>query len=138
MARWSVTSLPPSVAVFVGGLLGGALRLSIDALVPSTTTGLPLDIVGINVLGSFAMGVLAAWALVQGSQWWVPLVGTGALGSFTTFSALAAMPWIAEATLAASVSLLIVTTALCVAAAGLGWPLGSRLARGTRSRQKLR
>lgn len=123
-----MTSARAPLAVFAGGCLGGALRLGVDEWVPSTASGLPLDIVAINLIGAFCLGILAAWVLVQGARWWVPLVGTGALGAFTTFSALAALPWIAEAGALLAVGLLCATLVASVAVAAAGWPIGVRIA----------
>lgn len=123
-----MTTLPAPLAVFVGGAAGGALRLGVDELVPTSASGLPWDIVSINVLGAFAMGMLAAWVLIHGTRWWVPMAGAGALGAFTTFSALAALPWLAEAEPVTAIGVLVGTLVASVAAAGLGWPLGVRAA----------
>ncbi|MFN3865560.1 MAG: fluoride efflux transporter FluC [Demequina sp.] len=114
--------------MFVGGCLGGAVRLAVDGLVPPTGSSLPLDIVAINIVGSFALGILAAWALVHGARWWVPLVGTGFLGGFTTLSVLDTLPWQPTAQPGAAVALLVATTIASVLAAAVGWKLGARLA----------
>jgi CrcB protein len=53
--------------------------------------GFPWGTLSVNILGSFAMGVLAGWlALKAGEEWTQPVrvfVATGILGGFTTFSA---------------------------------------------------
>ncbi|MFW2513097.1 fluoride efflux transporter FluC [Demequina sp. SO4-13] len=116
------------LVVFVGGCMGGGLRLVIDELVPATAAGLPVDIVVINIIGAFAMGVLVAWVMIQGARWWVPMLGTGALGAFTTFSALAALPWLASTSGLAAVSVLAATIVGSVAAAAAGWKGGASLA----------
>lgn len=123
-----MTSASAPLAVFAGSAIGGALRLAIDAAIPTTGAGLPLDIVTINIVGAFAMGALAAWVLASGTRWWVPMAGTGGLGAFTTFSALAALPWLSDASPAIAVGALALTMVASVAAAGLGWPLGTHLA----------
>jgi CrcB protein len=77
------------VAVLVGGLVGTGLRLGIDALIPHGDDAFPWSTLVINVVGSFALGVLVArvWPLAPA---WLRLgLGTGLLGSFTTFSAMA-------------------------------------------------
>jgi CrcB protein len=77
------------LAVFVGGLVGTGLRLGIDALLPHQVPGsFPWSTLIINVAGSFALGLLVArvWPVAPG---WLRFgLGTGLLGSFTTFSAL--------------------------------------------------
>jgi CrcB protein len=79
------------LAVFVGGLVGTGLRLGIDALLPHQVPGtFPWSTLIINVAGSFALGLLVArvWPVAPG---WLRFgLGTGLLGSFTTFSALIA------------------------------------------------
>ena len=54
--------------------------------------GLPVGTLGVNVVGSFLMGVLAAWLLGRGAgqssgMGFALFLGTGVLGGFTTFSA---------------------------------------------------
>jgi CrcB protein len=78
------------LAVLVGGLLGTGLRIGIDALLPHDADGLPLSTLLINVAGSLALGILVARAWPVAPPWLRYGLGTGMLGSFTTFSALAA------------------------------------------------
>jgi CrcB protein len=71
---WTLTQ------VALGGALGSVLRyLTVSAV------GAPLATMFINILGSFAMGVLFI-ALTNRMQF-SPLLMTGVLGGFTTFSA---------------------------------------------------
>lgn len=75
--------------VFVGAGLGGVLRHLINMLVFQQGLDLtPLGTMGINILGSFMMGVLVEFfALRSGlSQHWRLFLTTGVLGGFTTFS----------------------------------------------------
>jgi CrcB protein len=65
--------------VALGGALGSALRfLAVAAL------GAPWGTMAVNVGGSFLMGALAVLLAGRGAA---PLVLTGVLGGFTTFSA---------------------------------------------------
>jgi len=66
--------------VALGGALGSVLRYLTISLV-----GGPVATFAVNVLGSFLMGVLVV-ALVQRGHL-SPLLMTGVLGGFTTFSA---------------------------------------------------
>ena len=66
--------------VALGGAIGSVLRYLTVAAV-----GAPLAIFAVNVAGSFAMGVL--FVLLAGRGGWSPLLMTGVLGGFTTFSA---------------------------------------------------
>ena len=80
------------VLVFVGAGLGGALRHAVN-LASARAFGMafPWGTLGVNVLGSLLMGVLAGWlAFRAGEGWSQPLrlfLATGVLGGFTTFSA---------------------------------------------------
>lgn len=78
--------------VFVGGTAGTLLRHLLAALVPPVG-GVPLTIGAINVGGAFVLGLLLG-GLRGGPLTRRPrarlLVGTGVLGGFTTYSALAA------------------------------------------------
>lgn len=70
--------------VFVGGFVGTGLRFLADLL----SGGSSWATLGVNLLGAFLLGLL-----VGASRLSLParlLVGTGALGSFTTYSGLAA------------------------------------------------
>jgi CrcB protein len=75
--------------VFLGGGIGAALRHGVNlgaARLVGTT--FPWGTLTVNVVGSFAMGLLAAWFAFggQASQHWRLFLTTGVLGGFTTFS----------------------------------------------------
>ncbi len=109
----------PVFLVFVGGMLGGGVRLALDAAVPPIGA-LPWDLVVINIVGSAALGAIDGYIAARGARWWWPLVGTGMLGGFTTFSSIAALEWTSNAGLAASWAVLIATMAAAVIAAVAG------------------
>lgn len=75
--------------VMVGGALGAAARYGVTlGLAPLVArTGFPVAVLGINVLGSFLLGLTLA---LVGRGVWPPgarlAFGTGVLGAFTTFS----------------------------------------------------
>lgn len=78
--------------VFLGAGIGGALRHGVNlGAARLFGAGFPWHTLTVNILGGFAMGVLAGWlALKAGAEWTQPLrlfVATGILGGFTTFSA---------------------------------------------------
>lgn len=78
--------------VAAGGSVGTALREAVGLLVP--TPGWPLGIAIINVSGSFALGALleslARRGPDEGGRRALRLgIGTGVLGGYTTYSALA-------------------------------------------------
>ena len=75
--------------VFLGGGLGSAARHGVNLLAARLVgTGYPFGTFGINVLGSFLMGVIAEYfALKSGlPQPARLLLTTGILGGFTAFS----------------------------------------------------
>jgi CrcB protein len=75
--------------VALGGAIGASLRylagIGVVRLVGHTP--FPLAILSVNVLGSFLMGLFVAAAAHRGLTHLSPLVATGLLGGFTTFSA---------------------------------------------------
>jgi CrcB protein len=76
--------------VFVGAGIGGALRHGVNVgAVKLFGYGFPFGTLIVNVLGSFAMGVLAGYfAFRPGiAQHMRLFLTTGILGGFTTFSA---------------------------------------------------
>lgn len=81
------------VAVGVGGAVGVATRYLLTTII-APTTGQPVVTLGINLLGSFLLGLLLE-ALVRcgpdaGRRRLIRLmIGTGGLGGFTTYSTLA-------------------------------------------------
>jgi CrcB protein len=75
--------------VVVGALVGTALRLGLDALIPHADAAFPTSTLIINLLGSFALGVLVARVWPTASSVTRAALGPGLLGSFTTFSAFA-------------------------------------------------
>jgi len=76
--------------VFLGGGIGAALRHGVNlAAARLAGTDFPYGTLTINVLGSLAMGLIAAYFAFRGdaSQHWRLFLTTGILGGFTTFSA---------------------------------------------------
>lgn len=72
-----------------GGAIGAMLRFGVGlALVRLIgTTAFPLAILSVNVVGSFLMGICVVWLGLRGMTNLSPLLLTGVLGGFTTFSA---------------------------------------------------
>ena len=75
------------VAVVLGAILGTGLRLGIDQLV-APDSAFPWATLLINVVGSFVLGLLVARVWPSAPAWLRAGLGTGLLGSFTTFSAV--------------------------------------------------
>jgi CrcB protein len=111
-------------------LLGGAgalLRFRLDGLVQQRTAGaLPLGTLVVNVIGAFGAGLLTGLSVGNTA---LVLVGTGLLGSFTTFST-----WMLETERLAEEGVerlalvnVLVPLACGLAAATLGWGVGAML-----------
>lgn len=87
-----MTHLTSFLIVGLGGALGAMARLLMTRLMPEFLLGsFPFQIFAVNILGCFAMGVLAELMALH----WSPsmhlrsFLTTGFLGGFTTFSAFA-------------------------------------------------
>jgi CrcB protein len=116
------------VAVLLGGLLGTGLRITLDTLIRHDDAQFPWSTLIINVAGSFVLAFLVARVWPSAPAWLRAGLGTGVLGSFTTFSALivslltltqAGMPLLA-------LVYLLVSLVAGLGAALLGLRLGSR------------
>lgn len=80
--------------VALGGAIGTAAREAISLAIPPIG-GVPVAILGINVVGAFLLGLLLESLLRPGPDAGRRrdlrlFLGTGVLGGFTTYSALAA------------------------------------------------
>lgn len=70
------------ISVGFGGALGAVLRYLVGLAV-----AFPVGTLTVNIVGSFAIGVVWVVLAAKGLQHWLPFVMTGLLGGFTTFSA---------------------------------------------------
>lgn len=76
----------PVLQVALGGALGAVARLGVYAGAARLFgPGYPAGTLAVNVAGSFLMGLLVSW--LGRDHPWAPLLLTGVLGGFTTFSA---------------------------------------------------
>lgn len=76
--------------VAVGGGLGTALRFGVGRwAIALMGPGFPFGTFAVNIIGGFAMGLLAGWLarFGEGGEELRLLLGVGVLGGFTTFSA---------------------------------------------------
>lgn len=85
--------------VFVGGGVGAVARYGLVRVAETSFgTGFPYGVLAANIVGSFAMGLVAGWLLIRGGGFgpFLDMEGheaaklafaTGLLGGFTTFSA---------------------------------------------------
>lgn len=115
--------------VALGGALGSALRYLVNITLPRLMGhGFPYATMTVNVLGSFAMGVLVVVLAMKGGNRFAPFLMTGVLGGFTTFSAFsldAAKLWQAgEVTLAAGYVIGSVGLGLAALFAGMAFARG--------------
>lgn len=83
---------PVVAAVAVGGAIGACARYGLELTWPTPAGGFPWATLVVNVTGCALMGAL----MVAITELWVghrllrPLLGTGVLGGYTTFSTFAA------------------------------------------------
>lgn len=87
--RWSSIAL-----VFVGGTIGSAIREGLSLAFPANG-GVPVTIPLINLTGAFLLGFLLEFLARTGADTGARrslrlFLGTGAIGGYTTYSALAA------------------------------------------------
>jgi CrcB protein len=120
-----------SVGAWIGlalvGGVGAVARFRIDRTISARREGeFPLGTFTINVVGAFILGLLTGTS-VTGTRLFI--LGTGFLGSFTTFST-----WIFETDRlvedgeeAAALANLGISIAAGLAAAGAGWAIGALL-----------
>ncbi|WP_136439480.1 fluoride efflux transporter CrcB [Pacificoceanicola onchidii] len=74
--------------VAAGGATGAMARYGVGLFMAQTVAAsLPLGVIAVNILGSFVMGAFASFAATRDMLHLSPLVMTGFLGGFTTFSA---------------------------------------------------
>ena len=87
--------MTPLFPVMLGGAIGAGLRYITGVLLmPRMQGGWPWATFAVNLLGGFAMGLLAAH-LMKGNVGETArlFVGVGILGGFTTFSAFSLENW---------------------------------------------
>jgi CrcB protein len=118
--------------VALGGALGSVSRYGVSRLWPVAPGGFPVATLTVNLLGSFAIGLLYIWIASRPGTggdaarlFWM----TGVLGGFTTYSAFAL-----EATLLgfsfAGAAYVLVTVIGCIGGAWLGQLIGAALLAG--------
>jgi CrcB protein len=124
--------------VFVGGTLGTAAREALSLAIPPLN-GIPYAIFGINIVGALLLGVLLE-SLVRrgpdhgGRQRLRLLLGTGVMGGFTTYSALAldSARLIGSGTVGAGAAYAVGTVLVGAAATWTGIALAAAAHRRTR------
>ncbi|MGD9863202.1 MAG: fluoride efflux transporter CrcB [Pseudodonghicola sp.] len=113
--------------VALGGAVGASLRyltgLAVTRLLDHP--GFPMAILTVNVLGSFLMGVFVVAAAHKGLTHLSPLVMTGFLGGFTTFSSfsLETVNLIERGDMAQAVLYVLLSVGVSIVALALGMGL---------------
>ncbi|MGO2471590.1 MAG: fluoride efflux transporter FluC [Microbacterium gubbeenense] len=127
-----MTTMISAILVGVGGALGTIVRFLLSAVTPNVA-GIPLGTLLINLSGALALGwllsALAAHGTESGRRAQLRLFfGTGVLGGYTTYSALAVDSFeaIASGSVAAGIVYAAASVVLGVACAAFGILLGRR------------
>jgi CrcB protein len=114
--------------VALGGALGSLLRFGAFRLWPSVPGGWPVPTFTVNLLGSFAIGLLYMYVAARGASaenarlFWM----TGVLGGFTTYSAFALETVLLGVSLT-GMSYVLATVAGCLLAALAGIKIATLL-----------
>jgi CrcB protein len=109
--------MTPVISVALGGAIGSVLRYLVGLVV-----AFPLGTLAVNVLGSFAIGLVWVHLADRGLQHWLPFLMTGVLGGFTTFSAftLDALRLLEEGRMTAAGAYVLASLVASVLACALG------------------
>jgi len=109
--------------IAAGGAIGAGLRYAMILVLPDSTSGFPIAILAVNVIGSFALGFTVGVARPATLPVDLQPLTVGALGGFTTFSA-----WMADVEAAADLrqglAIVAIPTVLGVGASALGIVIG--------------
>lgn len=115
--------------VGIGGALGSMTRYGFSRLWPMTPGGFPVPTLTVNLIGSFAIGLLYMWFSARSGLgndgarlFWL----TGVLGGYTTYSAFALESTLLGFSLT-GITYVVVTTVGCIGLAWLGKLLGALL-----------
>ena len=119
--------------VTLGGALGSLARYAISVLALPVSRDLPWGTIGINVLGSLAIGFFGTLTLAHGrfpvSENMRLFVMVGFCGGFTTFSSfsLQTLDLIRGGAVLRAGANIVLSVALCVAAVALGHLIAARI-----------
>ncbi len=112
------------LAVGAGGAVGSVLRYLLTGAVQRLAgNGFPAGTVVVNVLGSFAIGLLYVWLVERdGSPGLRALLMVGLLGGFTTFSSfsLETVNLMMQASYGRAALNVLLSVALCIGGTMLG------------------
>ncbi|PYE84941.1 fluoride efflux transporter FluC [Pseudoroseicyclus aestuarii] len=110
--------------IAIGGGIGACLRYGAGQLL-----AFPLGTLAVNLIGSFAIGLLFVQLDARGLAHWGPGLVTGLLGGFTTFSAfsLDTLRLLEDGRLAAAGGYVAASVGLGLLACGAGLWIGRAL-----------
>jgi len=119
-----------AAAVAVGGMAGATARYGVSRLIVVPADGFPWATLLVNVTGAFALGVLVT--VLAGrrprDRLLRPLLGTGVLGGYTTFSTLSveADVLVKDGRAGVAAAYVVATLGAGLVAVALGAALGRR------------
>lgn len=129
-------SLKTCLLVMLGGALGTLLRYVISVQTSGVSTELPWGTIGINIGGSFLIGLFGTLTLASGrfpvADDWRLFVMVGICGGFTTFSAFSLQTFelLRSGHFARATVNVVASMVLCVAAVAAGHGVAARFDRG--------
>jgi CrcB protein len=109
--------------VFLGSGIGGVLRYMFTAIFHARfSINFPLDILIVNIVGSFVIGVVATLLIDSGNKNVQNFLVIGLCGGYTTFSSFSLdnMKLIQSGNLEKAAVNIVASTVLCIAAVFLG------------------
>lgn len=111
------------LAVLLGGAAGASARYGVTLAVGERS--FPWAVLGINVVGAFLLGLLAAARVSDTTR---VALGVGLLGGFTTFSTFSLDAWnlLRQDRAGAAAAYVAASCVLGVAAAAAGWTVAGR------------
>lgn len=111
----------------LGAVIGSLARLQISYWIQTpSTTSFPWSTFLVNVVGALLIGLVASSPNIMNNETRRHFVVTGVLGGFTTFSAIAVETLNLATTPVISITYVIATFAIGVAATHIGSLLGNR------------
>lgn len=129
-------SFQTCLIVTAGGALGTLARYLISLAALPLSRELPWGTIGINIVGSFIIGLVGTLTLASGRHPWSEdlrlFVMVGLCGGFTTFSAfsLQTLDLLRSGAMLRAALNIVLSVALCVAAVAAGHALAARYNEG--------
>ena len=132
-------SFTACLVVIVGGALGSLARYLVALWAAPVSQSLPLGTIGINILGSFIIGLFGTLTLAHGrfpaSDNMRLFVMVGLCGGFTTFSSfsLQTLDLMRKGAMVNAMINIVASVILCVAAVAAGHLLASQVNGGAKA-----